>query len=808
MKGLRVLQIGQSIASSYCTRMFAGTGAEVVLVEPAEGGRMRQVGPFVAGSDRRALHEYLQAGKESVVLDEALLDTAIAWSDLVVSDCDGDPEATFELERRVRRLQPAAVHVAISGFGLTGPLSTWRSSPLIDWAAGGYLYITGAPDREPIQGGGPWASYLTGSTAAIGAQAALFHAGRTGVGQLVDISAMESVASGHQWSMTLYTHTGAIKGRWGTRFGESYHPMSLYECGDGRWVCIGAPSREQWENFCIATDAVELLADDALYAPGTRFERAAEIDARIADWLSARTASQVVEELQANRVTASEVQDFIEVIDTEQLHLRGFFDHRPDLHPDALVPNVPFEFAGIRSLGAAPELGAETQTFIASIAAAQGRSALPSVDLSTQRVVEFSVAWAGPLTGRYLAELGLQVLKIEHPTARGLGTGGFSAGLARGDDWEWGELAPAHIRSEVYPDADPGDRPWNRMGVWNKINRGKQSLCLDAKADGGGEVLHRLIERADVLLNNYSPRGARSLGIDDERLRAINPDIISVAMTGYGETGPLAAHASYGPILEAFSGFDQATGYADLAPIRIGLAFPDAVGGAHGTFAVLASIWERAATGERVHVDLSQLETLLCYAGELVLAASSAGEPPQPMGNRSLDASPQGVYPTKIADRWVAITVEDDVAWMSLLDAAQIDEPSGWRNLSVEQRREQSVEIDKWIGSWTSTAEAMEVASLLQAHHVVACPAFTNADIVDSEQIQQREFMVELDHPDVGPRLFPGSPLRLSATPVIINRAPSFGEHNTEVLSELGYSPEQIGDLLTAGTIGNRPPES
>jgi len=778
--------------------MFAGTGAEVMVVEPVEGGCLRHVGPLVAGSSRRALHEYLQAGKKSVILDGPSLDAAIVWADLVVSECDGDPEATFELERKIRALQPAAVHVAISGFGLTGPLSTWKSSPLIDWAAGGYLYITGAPDREPIQGGGPWASYLTGSTAAIGAQAALFHAGRTGVGQLVDISAMESVASGHQWSLTLYTHTGAVKGRWGTRFGESYHPMSLFECGDGRWVCIGAPSRDQWENFCIATDSVELLADDALYAPGTRFERAGEIDAHIADWLGARTATQVVEELQANRVTASEVQDFIEVIGTEQLHLRGFFDHRPDLHPEALVPNVPFEFAGIRSLGAAPELGADTESFAASIAAAQGRDELPSVDLSTQQVVEFSVAWAGPLTGRYLAELGMQVLKVEHPTARGLGTGGFSAGLARGDDWRWGELAPAHIRSEVYPDAEPGERPWNRMGVWNKMNRGKQSLCLDAKADGGGEVLRRLIERADVLLNNYSPRGAKSLGINDERLRAVNPDIISVAMTGYGETGPLAAHASYGPILEAFSGFDKATGYPDLSPIRIGLAFPDAVGGTHGAFAVLASIWERAATGAKVHVDLSQLETLLCYAGELVLAASSAGVPPEPMGNRSLDVSPQGVYPTETPDRWVAITVDDDDAWKSLLDAAPVDEPSGWRNLSMEQRRERFVEIDKWIESWTSTAGAMEVASLLQARQVVACPAFTNADLVDSDHLREREFMIELDHPDVGPRLFPGTPLRLSATPVKVHRAPSFGEHNMEVLSELGYSPEQIDDLLDA----------
>src|SRR5699024_8379488 len=115
--------------------------------------------------------------------------------------------------------------------------------------------------------------------------------------------------------------------------------------------------------------------------------------------------------------------------------------------------------------------------------------------------------------------LGADVIKVEHPLSRGLGTSGASA-AERGPsaDWQWGQLAPATIRAEVFPDADPGQRPWNRMGIWNKMNRNKQSLSLEAKTHDGRRVLDRLFEGTDLVLHNFTPRGARSLGIDPETL--------------------------------------------------------------------------------------------------------------------------------------------------------------------------------------------------------------------------------------------------------------------------------------------------
>lgn len=807
MRGLRIIQLGHSVAASYCGRMFAGTGAEVLLVEPESGSPLRSRGRRLGHSGRSALHEYLNAGKRSVLsgTSEDGQDELFRWADLIISDCDGQPEQAMALHARIEAVNPAAVHVVISGFGLTGPLATWRSTPLIDWAAGGYLYITGSSDRSPLQGGGPWASYLTGSTAAIGAQAALFHAARTGEGQLVDISAMESVASGHQWTLTMFTHTGAVKGRWGARFGESYHPMGLYEANDGRWVCIGAPSREQWENFCITVDAVELLADDELYAPGVRFERAEEIDVLTNAWLADHTADEAVEAFQANRVTASRVLDFHEVLGEQQLHERGFFTPRPDIHPDALLATTPFGLGEDREIAPAPALD-EAGADLASILSAPRPYALPAVDLASVRVVEFSVAWAGPLAGRFLGDLGLDVIKVEHPTSRGLGTAGFSPGMKANGDWTWGALAPPNVRAEVYPDADPGDQPWNRMGIWNKMNRGKRSLCVDAKAEGGSEVLDRLIASADLLFHNFSPRGAKSLGINHARLLDRNPDIISVAMTGYGETGEMAAHASYGPILEAFAGFDEATGYRDLGPIRIGLAFPDAVGGVHGAFAILAALWEQRILGGPLHVDLSQLETLLSYAGELLLAASCTGSAPARLENSSLDFSPQGVYPCLGQDRWLALSVEDDTGWAALVSEIGSSELVALRELTIEQRRDRSEEVDALITAWTSLHEVGDLAERLQEAGVAACPAFDSRDLVESPHLAERGFMVQLNHTGVGPRLFPGTPLHLQRTPVVVRPSPALGNGNRDLTAELGFSAEQVAAMEAAGVLAVTPP--
>jgi crotonobetainyl-CoA:carnitine CoA-transferase CaiB-like acyl-CoA transferase len=293
------------------------------------------------GTRLSALWEHLATGMRGAVVADAELGEMLAWADVVVSSVDGDADTALALDARIRNGRPDAVHVVTSGFGLTGLYRDWRRTPLIDWAAGGQLYLTGEPDREPLQGGGPWASYLTGATAAIGAMTALLHAARTGEGQLVDVGALESMASLHQWTITMYTHTGCIKRRWGNRFGESVHPIALYQATDG-WISIVSPTYQQFEALCLLIDAPGLLVDEDLTAPAVRFDRAGEIDQPIAAWLARRSCSEAVAELQAAGVPASRVLTMTDLLVDAQLAARDYWLEGGCLGPQARRPHVPF----------------------------------------------------------------------------------------------------------------------------------------------------------------------------------------------------------------------------------------------------------------------------------------------------------------------------------------------------------------------------------------------------------------------------------------------------------------------------------
>ncbi|MBX3483055.1 CaiB/BaiF CoA-transferase family protein [Phenylobacterium sp.] len=804
MRGVRVLELSESVAGAYCTRVLGALGADVVMLEPSEGSALRREGPWIPDPTgrpldprgRSALHEHLNYGKRSIVANGEGLDRLIRWADIVVSGCDGEPAAALALHDHIAALNPAAVHVVTSGFGLSGPLAAWKHSPLIDWASGGHLYLTGEPGRAPLTPGSPLNACLAGAAAAVGAQAALFDRTCTGLGQLVDVGAMECGAAAHQWSIVMYTHTGAVKRRWGALLGEAYHPMALFRCRDG-WVCIGAATLAQWEAFCIALDVPDLLADERLNAPAERFERAAEIDARVQPFLQQHSAAGIVEILQAARVPASRLLDYTETLEAGHLKARDLWADLPGA-PGGKVPRAPFVLSrSDRRDRPAPAPEEHTADVLAGLDGAT-RPEHPRLDLSTKRVAEFTLAWAGPLAGRFLADLGMEVIKVEHPAGRGPPGGAQPAAPLR-----WGDLPDPLIRAPVYPHAEPGERRWNRSAVINKLGRGKRSLALDVKAPGGEAVLARLLASADAVLHNFSPRGADSLGIDRASIEAHRPNAVTVAMTGYGETGPMRDFGAYGPLLEAFGGVDQAMGYEGEGPMRIGVAYPDAIGGALGAAAVLGGLWEQAAGGGGpVHADLSQLEGLLSFAGEALVAASVHGAPPARRGNSSPDHAPHGVFPCQGDDVWVAVAVRSDDEWRAL--AGLIGDARA--DLTVEARQADRAAIEAAISAWTSRRTAMDAAIALQAAGVPACPAFTNRDLVESEHLAARGFIVTLDQADAGPQRFPGFPLHFSRRQVMLKGPPGLGQHNAEVLASLGYAAQEIADLAEAEVIADRPP--
>ncbi len=366
MSGLRVLDLSDHVTGAYAARLLATAGAAVSLVEPTSGSALRSRPPLLTTAEpmRSAAFEYLSAWKHGVALDWS---TEAGWSalgplldqaDLVITTLPASEALAFD--QRARAERPSLIHVSATSYGLTGPWAGWRSSDLTDWAAGGYLYITGDPLREPLQGAGPWAGYVAGIAAAVGALAALHARRSTGRGQLVDVGGMEVMASAHQWSLVMWSHQGRIKHRANNRHAEAHHPVSLMRVGDG-WVCIAAPSQAQWVNLCVALELPE-MADDPRYATaGLRFDVAEEIDGKFAPFLMARTRTEVVEHLQSFHVPASAVLSMDEVLEDEQLQARAFWAYPEPLGEGVKMPGIPFMLpSSPESFRTAPELGADT----------------------------------------------------------------------------------------------------------------------------------------------------------------------------------------------------------------------------------------------------------------------------------------------------------------------------------------------------------------------------------------------------------------------------------------------------------------
>ena len=799
------------------------TGADVVVGEPPEGSSLRRsrmvdtdTGPLSAA------WEYLRANTSSVVIDpEMSLAALIGDADVVVLDADGDLTSMQTELAAARAAHPQIVAAAITPYGFTGPKSTWRAGPLEHWALGGHMSLNGEPDRHPLPGGGPWLTHLIGATAAIGIQAALVNAATTGRGDLVEVSALEALANAHQWSFSLYTHNGVTKRRWGNRFGEQHHPLALYECIDG-WVCIAAVSTHQWEGFCIAMDQVELLARDDFYVPAVRFDHADELDEIISAWAATKTVAEAVTVLQGNQVPSGPVASLDDILESPQLSARSYWaplasggsqdgggrqgESGADAAPMARLPGPPARIEGATpQFRRAPALG-EGLAAAAQTAPNWPAGAKP---LAGVRVVEFTIAWAGPLVCRMLGDLGADVIKIEHPTARGLAMPPAEKIMAERGDWEWGQLPGPLSRNGIFLDNDPGADWFNRLGHWNKMNRSKRGLCLDLKAPGGRDVLRRLVETADIVVNNYSPRGVRSAGITAPELREMNPAIVTLDMSGFGATGPDAERISWGPVLDAASGLASTTGYPDSGPYKQGIAFPDVVGGLHGSVIALAALWQHWRTGDPVAVDLSQLETAINVAGDQFAEASmrpAAAPPPPRRGARTADAAPSGVYRCRGEDAWLALTVTDAAAWQAV--AGVLDDPAcepHWTTAGARHADHDA--IDTLIERWTATRDKHEAAAELQAAGISASAVMTIADVVNDNHSTARGLMVDHARPGEQPQLFPGLPFRFDTTPAAVSPPPKLGQHNAAILTELGYTPAEIASLYDSHTIATTPPD-
>jgi crotonobetainyl-CoA:carnitine CoA-transferase CaiB-like acyl-CoA transferase len=407
------------------------------------------------------------------------------------------------------------------------------------------------------------------------------------------------------------------------------------------------------------------------------------------------------------------------------------------------------------------------------------------------RVADFSWFGAGPIAGQSLATYGAEVVRVE--SSKRIDSLRVAQPFKLDDD---GEPMSSY----------------NVSGYFNNFNAGKLSFTLDMNTPKGRELGHRLVERSDVFLTNFTPRVIDKWQLGYEHLKAINPRIIAAYAPMQGMEGPQRDFLGFGAVLTPVTGISHLSGFPHRRPIGVGTNYPDyVVNPGHTVTAILAALRYRNRTGKGQMVELPQVESVVNILGTSLLQYLANGMNTGREGNRHLAAAPHGVFrcaddPTSIGseDRWVAIACRTDEQWQALCQALGHSEASDAKYATLAGRKSNEDALETLVGDWAREHRAEDLAEVLQSRGVPAGVVQNSQDILDKdEHMLAREYYQYLEHPETGRSAYDGPGARLSLTPGG-HRAPAplLGEHTFEVCERiLGLDAEQIGELVAEGVL-------
>ncbi len=816
LAGISVLDLGRWYAAPLAARLLGDFGAEVIHVEPHEGDPTRVEGPFPPGfeghPDHGGVYHYFNGGKLGVTLDldseQGRLDELIAWADVVVVDrLPREAQALRLTWDDVREVNPDAVLLSITPWGLDGPYSNYRAYPMNELHASGAAYALGTPDREPITLPGPQSSYMAGANGAGAAVAALHARDVTGEGQLVDISTMETVITvlmGH--AVVKAYHLGERTMRTGHRL-AGMAPHTHFPCKDGHFCVIGTQP-PHWERLKDVLGRPDWAESELFADARSRYRYVEDLESLLVAELAKRSKEEWFGLFWERRAPGMPLNTVADVMAMEHLAERRFFQ-AVEIAPgfEAPVPGAPFLFDGRDRPSArpGPALGehndevfvrfndnapasppqGETERGCAPLGARKpaGHPSLHELDVTAPRplegvrVVEFCWVLAGPLVGQMLADLGAEVIKVEHPH--------------RPD-----------IQRAMFPFL--GEPSPNNSVSFNTLHRGKRAVAVDMGTEAGVEAVRELVAVSDIVIENLSPRVLAGFGLGYDDLKQVRPDLVMASMTAAGHTGPLASMIGYGPSTGALAGFEGLVGYPGGPPLGAQqITYGDPVVASFAASAIAAALHRRRRTGQGVYIDVSQIEVTVAAMGHQVLAYGVAGVLPERAGNRHPRMAPHGCYPCAGDDEWASIAVGSDDEWGALADVIGRPWASDSRFADVEDRKREEDDLDRLIGEWTRSRTKYEVTETLQAAGVAALPTLNTLDLPADPHLQARGVYPAGRHAHLPEAGFARGAWNLKGTPPsVAARAPFAAEHNRAVFTGLlGKSAQEYHRLTAGGAV-------
>ncbi|OBH40215.1 CaiB/BaiF CoA-transferase family protein [Mycobacterium mantenii] len=764
----RVLELCNGLAVSYCGKMFADAGADVVKVESPQGDSLRG---WSAGGPPGALFGYLAAGKKSVVnRGQAEITALLAGADLVLTDLtDG-----WTLDDITTHTAASAVVVAVTPFGTTGPYVDDQvvANEFILQALCGSIAGRGWPDDEPVQAGGRLGEWLAGTFAAAAAAAATRHAGRSGRGQVIDVSTYEAMAIAMGG---LSAMSASVLGADSLLYERSLELPSIVPTADGM-VGFCTITAQQFQDFLVMIERPDLVDDAELASFAGRVERRDEFLGMLTEWTGCRTTQEIVDLAVAFRIPVAPIATPEMLPNIDHFVDRGVF---VESRTGVLAPRVPYRSDAITTAapGEPPVLGADNGRVQWPVRPEPPRGDdADTLPLSDVRVTDFTAFWAGPVATQLLGALGADVIKIE--------------GVRRPDGMRFAAGRP--------PD---WDQWWEWGAVFLCSNNNKRGVSIELGTDAGRELALELIAASDLVVENFSPRVMANFGLEFDAVRAANPRAILVRMPAFGLDGPWRDRVGFAQTMEQATGMAWMTGHADGPPV-IPRGVCDPIAGLHAAFAAIAALVIRDRRGAGMQVESTMVEAALNVAAEMLVEYSRNGIAMHRNGNRGPGAAPQGVYRCRGDDEWVALAAMDDAARVSLaglLGRPGLDE-TGWA--------ERGDDVDKLISDWAALHSAAEAVDALRAAGVAAARVTPAADLLTDPQLRARGFWETVDHPVTGSFLCTGMPFVFLGMPRrwIRRVAPLYGQHTGEVLTNvLGHSQDDLAELRESGTISDRP---
>ncbi len=809
LSDLTVIEYSLGAMGAMCAKALADLGANVIKVEPPEGNASRRIGPFpngVPNTEASGQFLYLNANKRGITLDLTsrqdyetfvrLLHTA----DVFVTDLSSQQSKEVGLDyARLETNNSRLIATYVTHFGHSGPYRDYKGSDLVVWHMGGMGYetplssVTDLEAERPLRSYGNQAEYLAGWAGAAATMIAVFHRETYGVGQMVDVSAMDTVANHIRGNFASYSYdiSSVAENRLKTGF------RWIWPCKDG-YISLSFVLDHWWKILKEEMGNPQWAEKPEYDMLRDRSRHVDEIEGPLSEWIAQHTRQQLYEMLSPRGMSCFPVNSTREVIASPQFKARGFFVEQD--HPIAgkvVQPGPPFRLRRTPwSLNSpAPLLGQHNDEVKSNLQEPAKNEPILSTNspqhhgpvssgkkdkpLQGIRVLDFGWILSVPHCGAWLGTMGAEVIRLESQARLELGRQGIRTG------------------------AD-GVGGFNRNAGWNGLNYSKLDLTLNLSKPEAIERVKELVAVSDVVMENFATGVMDKLGLGYDTLREIKPDLVMLSGSTLGVTGPESSASGWGPNVCSYGGQPFITGYEGGPPVNMGGNWPDYLVGSMMAFVILSALRHRNSTGQGQYIEISMAEITASMIPEAFLEYTMNGRLLERMGNHDPNMAPHNVYRCKGHDQWVAISVGNDEEWSALCGAMGHPELSDdSRFACLEDRKRNEQELDRLVEEWTGQLTPSEVADALQKLGVSAGPVMGIMDLMNNRHLNERDFVVEMDHPEVGLRKVAGLPARFGAIPKLAYfSAPLLGQHNQFLLGELiGIDQQRIEKLVNEEVI-------